>query len=108
MCIRDRTTTGSAVRLAGPDRNATAAAIAAQYPSATAIYLASGENFADGLAGAARAGRDRAPLLLTPGNVLPVSTSQQVSRLMPEQVWVLGGGASVSDAVAAAVRSLLR
>ncbi len=103
-----RTTTGSAVRLAGPDRNATAAAIAAQYPSATAVYLASGENFADGLAGAARAGRDRAPLLLTPGNVLPVSTSQQVSRLMPEQVWVLGGGASVSDAVAAAVRSLLR
>lgn len=102
-----KTTTGSVVRLAGPDRYATAAAIAGQYGSAGSVYLASGENFPDGLAGAARAGRDRVPLLLTPSDVVPTSTSQQLARLAPPRVWVLGGSGVVSDAVAAAVARLL-
>ncbi len=97
-------TTGVVQRLAGADRYATAAAVAEQFPSASTAYLASGENFPDGLAGAARAGRDGVPLLLTPPGWLADATRIELTRLHPATLWVLGGSGAVSDATVGAAQ----
>ncbi len=98
-------TTGSVTRLQGSDLYATAAAIAQQFPSATTVYLASGQTYPDALAGAALAGGTGAPLLLTRADQLPDATRAQLARLRPRNVRVLGGAGVVSDTVLAQVRA---
>src|SRR5690606_4499747 len=63
--------TGATVtRLSGVNRYATAAVIAEEFSSASVVYVATGENFPDALAGAARAGALDGPVLLTrPGSL---------------------------------------
>src|SRR5690606_40282425 len=57
-------------RLSGVNRYATAAVIAEEFSSASVVYVATGENFPDALAGAARAGALDGPVLLTrPGSL---------------------------------------
>lgn len=88
-------------RVGGTDRYATAAAMASYYPTGKArVYLASGEDYPDALAGAALAGHEHMPLLLTRQDRLDQSTIDQLSRLGAQEVVVLGGSAAVSDAVA--------
>jgi putative cell wall-binding protein len=88
-------------RVAGPDRFATAAAIAARYPAASRAYLATGANFPDALTGAAlAAARDDGPVLLTRRADLPSVTAAQLARLQPSELVVLGGTGVVSDEVA--------
>jgi putative cell wall-binding protein len=96
------------VRRFGPDRYATAAEISrASFPDqAPTVYLATGEKFPDALAGGARAARERAPVLLTASGSLPPVTADELRRLAPSRVVVLGGTAAVSDAVLATVRDL--
>ena len=89
-------------RVAGPDRYATAAAIAAEAfpdPVATA-YLATGETFPDALAGGPAAGRDRAPLLTVRRDCVPDVVADALERLDPDTVVVLGGTAAVSRTAA--------
>jgi cell wall-associated NlpC family hydrolase len=90
-------------RLAGPDRYATAAAISAATfsPGVPAVYLATGLDFPDALAGAAAAG-GRGPVLLASDSGLSAVTSAELHRLAPGHVVVLGGTSSVSAATATA------
>ncbi|WP_169079404.1 cell wall-binding repeat-containing protein [Microcella alkalica] len=95
-------------RADGPDRFAASAAISERFyePGVPVVYLATGEKFPDALAGSAAAGKSPAegPLLLTAGSYLPSSVAQELDRLQPARVVVLGGPASVSDAVVDEVR----
>jgi putative cell wall-binding protein/outer membrane protein assembly factor BamB len=95
------------VRWAGGDRFATAAAISqATYPNgATNVYLATGTNFPDALAGAALAAVAGGPLLLTSPTSLPAATSTEIVRLHPSAIVVLGGLTAVSAQVAAAAQT---
>ena len=87
-------------RIAGADRWETAAAITARFfPSASDVFLATGRNYPDALAGGAYAGRDHRPLLLTKGGGLTVPTRGQLVRLDPARTWILGGPVAVSDAI---------
>jgi spore germination protein YaaH len=95
-------------RLAGPDRYATAAAISAATfdPGVPVVYLATGLNFPDALAGAAAAGATGGPLLLATRDSLPPATAAELARLKPARIVVLGAtgvvGTSVSTAAKAA------
>ena len=92
-----------AERISGADRYATAAALASSTSAAdepTAL-LASGENFADAVAGGPAAARRNAPLLLTRPACMPQPTADALARWGTDAVVVLGGQAAVSDAAAA-------
>lgn len=95
------------VRWQGADRFATAAAISqATYPAgATNVYLATGANFPDALAGAALAAVAGGPLLLTNAATLPAATSAEITRLHPSAIVVLGGTNAVTSQVATAAAS---
>jgi subtilisin family serine protease len=88
-------------RLAGADRYATAAKVASAFPTAVPVaYVASGDSFPDALAGAALAGSQDAPVLLTAARSLPAATASALDRLAPERIVVLGGTGAVSSSVA--------
>lgn len=90
----------SVVRVSGPDRYATAAAIAANaFPSATGVFVATGASFADALTGGPVAGTAGEPLLLATATCLPAATYTEVSTLNPTTVTLLGGTASLGAGV---------
>jgi len=74
--------------------------------SAKAVVLATGENWPDALGGAALAGAADGPVLLTRPDALPESVRAEIDRLNVAKVYVLGGAASVSDAVASAADAI--
>jgi putative cell wall-binding protein len=92
-------TDGSVTRLQGPDRFATSAAISAATfePGVPLVYLATGLDFADALA----AGPVGAPILLVRERCIPQVVLDELDRLDPESVVILGG----TSAVAASVES---
>lgn len=85
-------------RLGGADRYATSAAVTAFAfeDAVTSAYVATGTNYPDALAGAAAAGRDGVPLVLVPGTCVPPSVDDELDRLAPEQLVLLGGDGVVS------------
>ncbi len=93
-------------RVSGPDRYATALAVAARVfgPSRPGVMLATGANFPDALAAGAAATHTRGPILLTRGSVLPDGTSTELDRLGPNTAYLLGGTASVPVSIAKAVQ----
>ncbi len=95
-------TPSSVTRLAGADRYATAAAIsrAVFAPDAPVAFIATGLDFPDSLAGGPAAARRRAPILLTAPARLPQATRDELIRLKPKEIIVLGGRSVVADAVA--------
>ena len=95
-------------RLAGPDRAATAAAVAADaFPDGSdAAVLASSEGHADALAGGPLAATLDAPLLLTHSNGLPEPTAAALEALEVSEVTIVGGEAAVSPGVANDVADL--
>lgn len=92
----------SMIRLAGADRYATSAAVTAEIwapgPIAEA-YLATGEVFADALAGVALAGRTGAPMLLVRPTCVPTAVGSELDRLDPTRIVIIGGTGAVSPAV---------
>jgi putative cell wall-binding protein len=64
-----------------------------------AVVVASGWNYADGLAGSALAGQMKVPLLLTSPTSLSASAAVEIERLQPETIYVLGGSAAISNTV---------
>jgi len=103
--------TGSATRLAGADRFATSVEISrSAYGSAGSdtVFVATGTNFPDGLAGGAVAALVPGPILLVSPNRLPASIAGELQRLNPDRVYVIGGAGAVSDAVVNAMDSALR
>src|SRR5690606_22461715 len=94
------------VRLAGADRYATAAEIARQFPAGLPVlYVASGQNFPDALAGAALAATRDAPVVLVRSGDIPSPTAQALGELAPERIVILGGTASVSAGVEMQLRA---
>lgn len=95
------TAVSSTSRRAGPDRYATAVEVTRSLfpPGVDVAFVATGESFADALAGTPAAGRRDAPLLLTARSLLPVVTAEELDRLEPGAIVVLGGAAAVSDIV---------
>jgi hypothetical protein len=100
------------VRLSGADRQSTAVAASASAfagtDGASAVVLARANDFADALAGGPLAAAKSAPLLLTSSGSLDVVTSAEIQRVLPKggTVYLLGGTAALSDAVANAITAM--
>lgn len=94
-------------RLSGSDRYATATAISrARFVSgAGTVFIATGANFPDALAGSPAAAKANGPILLTTRDALPATTATELARLQPSTIVILGGTGSVSDAVAGQLRA---
>ena len=93
--------------ISGTDRYLTAiAGSKAAFESADAVVIATGENFADALGGAALAGALDAPLLLTQRGVLPSAVADEIVRLGASQAYILGGTGAVSADVESALDGL--
>ncbi|MBW3665324.1 MAG: cell wall-binding repeat-containing protein [Actinobacteria bacterium] len=95
-------------RIAGPDRYQTAAAtVADAFPGTVdTVYIATGLNFPDALAGSAAAAALGAPVLLVTTDTVPDATAAQLARLQPRTVKLLGGTAAISDAVASRIAAI--
>lgn len=103
-------TSGNAPRLAGSDRYATSVQISrSAYGSSGSdvVFVATGANFPDGLAGGPVAALVPGPLLLVAPGSLPGSVAAELQRLAPEDVYVLGSSGAVSDGVVNAIDAVL-
>lgn len=99
-----RAYSANVVRLSGIDRFATAAGVSKQFWSTTpTVYVASGADFADALSGGALAAKMHSPILLTASGGLPDATRNELRRLAPSRVVVLGGTGAVSATVASQI-----
>lgn len=96
--VREGATT-MAKRISGSSRYHTAAAVSrTRFPhGAKVVYLCSGANFPDALAAAPMA--TDGPLLYTFRDELPGPTRNEIARLRPKEIVVLGGRGVVSDDV---------
>jgi hypothetical protein len=94
-------------RIQGADRYVTASQIAQREYAGPVpvVYLASGERFPDALAAAPAAVAEGGPVLLTRAGELPTSTREQLQRLAPSRVVIVGGTGAISAAVASAVQT---
>jgi ell wall binding domain 2 (CWB2) len=104
--------TATPTRVSGAYRQATAVAVSqTAFPtagSASAVVLARADDFADALAGGPLAAAKHAPLLLTSSGSLDAVTAAEIQRVLPKggTVYLLGGTAAISDAVATAITAL--
>jgi putative cell wall-binding protein len=100
-------TSGAVTRLAGADRYATAAAIsrATFDPGVPVAYVATGANFPDALAGVPASGVQGGPVLLVTANSVPLPIQQELTRLRPARIVILGASGVVSDGVATALQA---
>ncbi len=64
------------------------------------MFLALGTNFPDALVAAAAGGYLTAPVLLTTRDHVPQATIDEVKRLDPDQIYIVGGTAAISNTVA--------
>lgn len=92
---------GSVQRISGSDHYEISSVLAGSYAVNPAqVYLASGENYPDGLAAAALAAHQEVPLLLVRKDRLDPPDMAQLRRLAPSEIVIVGGTDAVSDAVA--------
>lgn len=91
------------VRVSGADRYETAARVAASATGADGalVYLATGTDFPDALAGAALAGKEGHPLVLSAPDCLPAPAITELDGWGTDRVTLLGGPATLSANVAA-------
>ena len=91
------------IRESGPDRYATSVAISANSfePGVGTVFLATGGNFPDALAGGPVAGLIQAPVLLVRPDCIPADVMGEINRLVPDDVVLLGGEAVLAPSVAA-------
>ena len=82
----------------GVDRYKTSAKISQQtfLNHIKTVVLASGENFADSLVAGSLANKENAPVLLTQKEKLPQVIKDEITRLKPEEVIIVGGEKSVN------------
>ncbi|MEJ6555172.1 cell wall-binding repeat-containing protein [Microbacterium esteraromaticum] len=98
-------TASETARLWGADRYATAVAVSRQFaaPRST-VFVASGEDYPDALSATSAAALTGSPVLLTARSSLPAVVANELRRLRPARVVVLGGVAVVSDTVVRRLR----
>ncbi|MDV3223531.1 cell wall-binding repeat-containing protein, partial [Intrasporangium sp.] len=94
-------------RIAGTNRYETAAELSERTfgTGVPVAYVATGSTFPDALAGGPAGGFRGGPLLLTGTSTLPTATINELKRLAPASIVVLGGPTAVSDAVVSKLRS---
>ena len=95
-------------RLAGANRFATAVAVSQRaFPSgASTVFVASGRTFPDALAAGPAAGALGGALLLTEPGSLPTVVRNEIDRLNPDTIYLVGGTGAVSSAVEDALKAL--
>ena len=98
---------------AGRDRYETAVLLAERYLfqrgaliADPTVILVSGETLADGLVAAGLAGREQAPILLTPRGALPDVVAEFIDRHNVTTVIAVGGSGSISQSVLAEIAAL--
>ena len=93
-------------RLAGADRYGTSARVssASFAPGVPVAYVATGSNFPDALAAGPAAAKGGGPVLLTQESSIPTAIANELTRLKPHKIVVLGGSAVISDAVVSKLR----
>lgn len=95
-------------RVAGDDRYGTAAALsAATFPlGAPVAFVATGRDYPDALAGGVAAGRRGGPLLLVGRDAVPDVTGEELRRLAPQRIVLLGGSRAVDGGVEQALAEI--
>jgi putative cell wall-binding protein len=108
-------------RISGGDRYQTGVAVSRQTwadaagdssgrRTAEAVVLATGEGYADAVAGVPLSAKVHGPLLLTEPGALNTDTAAEITRILPahqgKTVYVLGGTSAVSTAVENRLRGL--
>ena len=90
------------IRLAGPDRYETAAAISAWHfvDGASTVYVATGVKYLDAMVAGPRAAAEDAPLLLVTRDSVPGATAKELQRLAPDRIVIVGSSGIVGDGVA--------
>lgn len=101
----DSYTSGPVLRVAGPNRFATAAAVSQRYwpTGADTVFIATGLNFPDALAAVPAAAKSAGPILLVNSGI-PPATAQELRRLAPQTIVVLGSPGVVSESVKASLQ----
>ncbi|QDO89906.1 hypothetical protein FNH13_17540 [Ornithinimicrobium ciconiae] len=90
-------TDGTVTRAAGDNRYGTAAAISGDHaPGVDAVFVATGEIYADSMTGAPLTASILGPVVLTQPNNLPAETIAELERLDPQRIIILGGTQAVS------------
>jgi putative cell wall-binding protein len=90
-------------RLGGSDRFGTAAALSAWHftSGAAKVYIATGANYLDALVAGPRAAESDAPLLLVTKDRVPPATRDELIRLGPAEIVIVGSEGVVGAEVAA-------
>ena len=88
-----------AKRYSGRDRYATAAAISTELNPSAKVFVSTGTDFADALAGSVLAAKENASILLVQQDKLPKVTEDAIDELDAYNFTVTGGKNAVSDAV---------
>lgn len=100
-------TPDNVVRMSGTDRYAVSASTTKLIGEAPVAYVASGENYPDGLAGGAAAGSDIAPLVLSKRGDVPNAVMDALrTTVRPTHIYVLGGTVSLTDDVVSELRTV--
>jgi putative cell wall-binding protein/glucose/arabinose dehydrogenase len=92
-------------RIAGQTRAETAAALSRStfLPKPAAVFVATADDFPDALAAGSAATLAGAPVLLVGKGEIPAATAEELRRLQPSNIVVLGGAAAVADTVITAL-----
>ncbi len=97
----------SVARLAGADRYGTAVAISQTYsPGVPRVFVATGTEFADALSAAPAAAKVASPLLLTRPTSLPAAVRNEIVRLAPAEIVVVGGTGAISESVVTSLAAI--
>jgi putative cell wall-binding protein len=91
----------TASRIEGTGRYETAAAVSASSydPGVPVAYVATGQSFPDALAGSPAATVEGGPVVLVRRDEVPTATGEELARLRPARIVVLGGESAVSAVV---------
>lgn len=97
-----------AQRIAGADRVETAVEVSREFApeSATVVVLARADDYVDALVAGPLAARLGAPVLLTPPDGLASLVAEELRRVGPDRVVLVGGEAALSSRVAEEVAAL--
>jgi subtilisin family serine protease len=94
-------------RVAGTTRTSTAIALSQRaHAAASSVVLARADSYADALGASSLAGKLDAPVLLTGSTALDPTVAAEIRRLGATTVWLAGGQAALSSAVASGVQAL--
>lgn len=87
-------------RLEGTDRYETAVMLSQNnWESSEYVVLASGEDFPDALCASPLARKYNAPILLTPKDSIGDKTLEEIKRLAPKNIYIVGGSGVISQSI---------